>query len=99
VVAVGLSDLQPIDVLSCSLARQVSAMINSPDVNHDLQVVGVIGTRVAFRGAFGPHEGIVLEQATTAKAVARNHYLTLPPQCDLRNDLCAWRTASRIESY
>jgi hypothetical protein len=53
---------------------------------------------VAFRGAFGPHEGIVLEQATTAKAVARNHYLTLPPQCDLRNGLCAWRAGSRIES-
>jgi hypothetical protein len=25
-------------------------------------VEGMIGTRVAFRGAFGPHEGIVLEE-------------------------------------
>jgi hypothetical protein len=30
----------------------------------------VIGTRVAFRGAFGPHEGIVLEETEDSVVLA-----------------------------
>jgi hypothetical protein len=32
----------------------------------------MIGTRVAFRGAFGPHEGIVLEETEDSVLAVEN---------------------------
>jgi hypothetical protein len=51
----------------------------------------VIGTRVAFRGAFGPHEGIVLEETEDSVILKVEKNDTLGN----RGQVTIWKTSLR----
>jgi hypothetical protein len=51
----------------------------------------MIGTRVAFRGAFGPHEGIVLEETEDSVILKVEKNDTLPA--------VRWRSLVSLSTY